>query len=374
MKFLKNVLKRFKNLQVLKRDFLISMNIGDYIGFGESLKDEFKEFVIKIDPEVFVEPSEIETIIKTGILPNKFNDIIYGNLFHYFQVYLPKYISAFANCENLDEGFLYFGINNIGEITGIPVLGEITNKSVQIMIDSVKDSLGLERKNEKEVEYINMLFSEISIEVIKLEKNLEFLDDNGTREINERTEKHIEYLADYKKFLEERNKWLEEIMSFTTKISYIILDKKIRTDIANYIRTSGPQRPEVQKQADILDSDVHIEILNGIQLNDYKNSDENVYYWVMFYKDLIIQEIRSRKPIKPIYTYGAFESIYMNYFQLLTKMRYKFITNNTECNYYVIKIRIPGKKDIPVYYKHPVYDWKWMMKVRSIGSKGPCCI
>ncbi len=374
MKILRNVLKIFKKPLGLKRDFLISMNIGDYIGFDESLKDEFKEFVIKIDPEVFAEPSEIETIVKTGILPDKFNDIIYGNLFHYFQIYLPKYISAFANCENLDEGFLYFGINNTGEITGIPILGELTNESVKVMINSVKDSLGLERKNEKEVEYINQLFSEINVEVIKLEKNLEFLDDSATKEINERTEKYTQYFTDYKNFIEERDKWLEDLMSFTNKISYIILDKKIRTDIATYIREHGPQTLEVQKQANILDSDEPIEILNGVQLSDYKNSEDNVYYWVMLYKDLIVQEIRARKPIKPIYTFGAFELIYMNYFQLLTKLRYKFIKNNPDCNYYIIKIRIPGKKDTPVYYKHPVYDWKWMMKIRANGDKGPCCI
>ena len=338
------------------------MILGDYIGFEESLKDEFKEFVIKIDPELFYDQNEVENIIKTGILPQNFNEIIFGNLYHYFQIYLPKYISAFANCENLDEGILYFGVNNSGEITGIPVLGEINKDDIQFMLKSVKESLSVD------------ILSEIKIDIIKLEKNLDYLDDVGTHEIKEKSEKFLEYRSEFKKYIIQRDKWLEELSSFTNKISYIILDRKIRNDIAKYIKEHGPQKPEVQVQAEILESNQHIEVLNGIQLCDYKSSDENVYYWVMYYKDMIIEEIRKRKPVKPQYIHNSFDIIYTTYFQLLTKMRYKFIQNNPKCNYYMIKITIPGKKETPVYFKHPIYDWKWIRKVRIDTKKGPCCI
>jgi hypothetical protein len=338
------------------------MILGDYIGFNESLKDEFKEFVIKIDPELFFDQYEVENIIKTGILPSKFNDLIFGNIYHYLQIYLPKYISAFTNCENLDEGYLYLGVNNSGEITGIPVLGEIKEEDIKYMLESIKDSLSYD------------ILPELKIEIIKLEKNLDFLEDTGSQEIKEKTIKYLEYVSNFKKYCQERDKWIEELMSFTHKISYIILDRKIRNDISKYIREHGPQTPKVQLQADILESDKEIEVLNGIQLSDYKTSDENVYYWVMYYKDMIIEKIRNRKPIKPMYTHTSFDFVYLNYFQLLTKMRYKFIQNNEECNYYIIKITIPGKKETPIYYRHPVYDWKWMMKIRTEGIEGPCCI
>ena len=75
------------------------MILGDYIGFGESLQDEFKEFVLRLDPELFTDSSHFKEIINTGILPEGFNDIVLENIFHYFRIYLPKYISAFANCE-----------------------------------------------------------------------------------------------------------------------------------------------------------------------------------------------------------------------------------------------------------------------------------
>jgi hypothetical protein len=335
------------------------MILGDYIGFDESLRDEFKEFVIKIDPELFFESGEVENIIKTGILPETFNDIIFSNLYHYFQIYLPKYISAFANCENLDEGILYFGVNNSGEITGIPILGEIKEEDVKYMLTSVKDSLSSD------------ILSELKIEIIKLDKNIDYLDDIGTQEIKAKSDKFLEYFSEFKKYIIERDKWFEELSSFTNKISYIILDRKIRNDIAKYIKEHGSKRPEVQKQAEILESSQHIEVLNGMQLCDYKISDDNVYYWVMYYKDMIIEEIRKRKPIKPLYIHDI---VYVTYFQLLTKMRYKFIQNNPNCNYYIIKITIPGKQDVPIYFKHPVYDYKWIKKVRVDTDKGPCCI
>lgn len=338
------------------------MILGDYIGFDESLKDEFKEFVIKLDTELYFDSEEIQKIVTTGILPYDFDNIIFGNLYHYINIYLPKYISAFANCENIDEGYLYFGVSNSGEITGIPLLGELRKEDVNFMLKSIKNSLSLD------------MLSEIKIDVIKLEKNLDYLEDIATQEIEEKTAKILEYKSEFKKYSEIRDKWFEELTSFTHKISYIILDRKIRNDIAKYIKTHGPKRPEVQKQAEILESDQSIEILNGVQLCDYKNSDDNVYYWVMYYKDMIIEEIRKRKPVKPMYTYNSFDIIYNTYFQLLTKLRYKFIVNNPKCNYYMIKITIPGKKETPVYFKHPIYEWKWLRKVRIEGDKGPCCI
>jgi len=347
------------------------MILGDYIGFDESLQDEFKEFVLRLDPELFTDSSHFKEIIDTGILPNYFNDIVLENIFHYFRIYLPKYISAFANCEELEEGFLYFGVNNSGEITGIPFKGEISEVFLSCLIEKIKQKLSLDSKDKS---FIDDLFEEIQIEFIKLEKNLDYLEDNATEEIKDRIEKYNKYKDEFKEFSFERSKWLDEVMSFNNKISYMILDPKIRSDIAAFTRKHAQGDLAILKQAEILESDEKIEILNGIQLNDYKNSTDNVYYWVMTYKDMIIQEIRSRKPVKPVLSFNPPDNMYVTYFQLLTKLRYKFIINNSECNYYLIKIRIPGKKKRDIYYQHPYYDDRWIKKIRSINEQGPCCI
>jgi len=340
--------------------------LGDYIGFGESLRDEFKEFMFKSDPEMFLTETKIEKAVIEGSLPENFNEVILANLLHYFQVYLPKYISAFSNCDELEEGHLYFGINNIGEITGIPFQGNLTEKDIDILIRQVKDMIFQDEK-EKDGD----LLDQIQVELHQLKIDVDLIPDQTDREIHIRRTKYQEYCEEYKIFVEERAKWLEELNSFNNKISYMILDPKIRADIASYIRKNATHRNNI---AEILESDETIEILNGIQLNDYKSDDNNIYYWVMFYKDYTISKIRARKPVKPEYTQGDLNHLYCDYFKCLTKLRHKFVTLNSKVNYYLLKIIIPGKKNYTTYYKHPIYEWKWMTKIRTIGIQGPCCI
>ena len=82
----------------------MSKILGDYIGFKESLEDEFKEFMFKINPELYFSQKQINSYIKTGILDEKiFNDFVFENLTQYLQIYLPKYISAFGNSEEVKE-------------------------------------------------------------------------------------------------------------------------------------------------------------------------------------------------------------------------------------------------------------------------------
>ena len=81
----------------------------------ESLYVEFKEFCLQEETEVDY------SIVKTGIITNKekFNNDIYKNIRIYFYKYLPKYISAFIN-SNI-KGQLIIGVNDFGEVTGIPI-------------------------------------------------------------------------------------------------------------------------------------------------------------------------------------------------------------------------------------------------------------
>lgn len=347
---------------------MYSRTLGDFIGFEESLENEFKEFTLRSET-ISLDFEKLERTVRKGIFPENFNTIILRNLQNYFQIYVPKYISAFANCEELEEGFLYFGVNDIGEITGIPFSGELKESDLLPFMEKIKTSLSLEYPGN--MEFLDDLFSEIKLEVISLELNQESLPDETEEEITLYKDRYETYCRDFKVFREEQQKWNEEITSFTTKISYMMLDRSVRKKIANYLLENHPERKKV---ADILDSDTRIEVLNGLQLNDYRNDLDSVYYWIMFYKDLNIQGIRVKKPIRPAYVHGDFEHLYGEYFKLLTKLRNKFMTNNSTCTYSLIKMRIPGRKGMDVFYRHPTCEWKWIFKIRSIGIGGPCCI
>jgi hypothetical protein len=66
--------------------------LGDYIGFEESLKDEFKEFMFKITPEFYFSNQQVYDYVKTGVLEERiFNDFVLENLEQYLFNFVDKY-------------------------------------------------------------------------------------------------------------------------------------------------------------------------------------------------------------------------------------------------------------------------------------------
>jgi len=351
----------------------MSWILGDYIGFKESLEDEFKEFMFKITPEFYFSNQQVYDYVKTGVLDNRiFNDFVLENLEQYLQIYLPKYISAFGNSEEVEDGYLYLGVNDSGELTGIPFLGSINQEHIKQILFSIKQWVGVD--NDPENKFRDELIQNVSFDLIPLEVNMDLLEDDE-EELLRLEQRYANFIKEIENYKIQHAKWLEEIQSFTTKISYIMLDKTMRKEIADYIRTNCKE--ERFWIAGLLESDKKIEILNGIQLSDYKNCDNNVYYWIMFYKDYIVNNIRKKKPIKPTNTYGSLSHIYLDYFRGLTKLRKKFILNNPSLTYTILRFRIPGKKykdDKTIFYNQPDFVEKWYHKIRTIGLRGPCCI
>lgn len=352
----------------------MNLILGDYIGFDESLEHEFKEFMFKISPDLYFPSEDIKSFVKSGVLKEKeFNSFVIENLKQYIHFYLPKYISAFGNSDEINEGYLYIGVNNIGEITGVPFLGTLDTEMIQDFINSTQDRIEVDEDNDNILK--REIYKNIKLELIQLEIDMELLQDES-KEIELQEEKYLQDIQEYNKYKIEHTKWIESLNSFTNKISYISLSKEIRKDVALYIREHCPERNNI---ADILESDTYIEILNGIQLTDYKSSNDNVYFWIMFYKDYSVDKIRLRRPKKVFYTYPCIDILYLDTLRNLSKLRRKFIENNTKITYYMIKISIPGRKkfledDKYIYFQHPNINKKWCQKIRVIGIQGPCCI
>jgi hypothetical protein len=142
--------------------------LGNYIGFDESKYNEFKEFSLKFDPIKYLETEEIKEIVETGIISDNFNDIMLMNIDHYFKFYLPKYISAFGNVRKEDDDDIlpehasfYIGVNDFGEITGIPFIGEIDEDHLREILNSIKIFIKTDNDSDE-------LFSNIHIDVIEL--------------------------------------------------------------------------------------------------------------------------------------------------------------------------------------------------------------
>jgi hypothetical protein len=138
--------------------------IGNNIGFGETLEVELKEFTLKKDPMMYYTEEEVRDMIITGnIDPDKFNIMISDNICHFFKYYIPKYLSVFGN-SNIDSATLYMGVNDFGEITGVPFFGEITPEYLESYLDCIKTFISF---NAIDNTNVDELFSQVKFEVIK---------------------------------------------------------------------------------------------------------------------------------------------------------------------------------------------------------------
>ena len=321
----------------------MTLILGDYIGFDESVLHEFKEFTLKIDPISFFDIDDIKEIITTGKLLDNFNDIVIHNLIHYFKFYLPKYISAFGNtkCDE-SNGNLYVGVNDYGEITGIPFIGNLDKD----LITDIKDA-------------------------IKIFLHTYDLDDQIDEYIAHHMKKYKTAKDAYQKFLKDQRNWIDQIEHFTVRMSTFITNPIYRKEVAQFIR-SKTSDPNYIKIAEQLDGDHEFTVLTGSQITEQKNDMNNVYYWVTNFKDISLDYVRSIRPSRIGLTLVNPDDIYPHLFQMLSNLRKRFIENN-DINYYLIKITMPTNYKDHIQFTN-IGNRRIYSKVRDIVDGNPCCV
>jgi len=346
--------------------------LGNYVGFDESKYNEFKEFSLKFDPIKYLETEEIKEIVETGIVPDNFNDIILLNIDHYFKFYLPKYISAFGNVRKEDNDDIlpeyasfYIGINDFGEITGIPFIGKIDEDHLKEMLNTIKIFIRTEND-------IDELFSKINIEVIELKKDISHLDDPIEKILYEYTQKHNENRKLYRDYIQKQIEWVSLIEKYTIKMATYLNDVSYRNQIADYIR-SKTSVPEYLNIADQLNGNYKFTILTGLEIMEHKGDQLNVYHWLTSYKDDTIDYIKQIRPSRPHISIKNNHEMYEYQFIKLTNLRKRFITSSKDMKYYILKI------NIPVNYKENISfcnasNTRIITKVREVIDGRPCCI
>ena len=381
--------------------------LGNYVDFEENLQNEFKEFYLKLDISGFLTFEEIKHMVLTGELCRGFNEIIFCNLKQYINTYLPKYVSAFTNTEEISEGHFYIGINDFGEITGIPFLGELDESVIRSFLEHTKPFLSTSSGDIA----IDSILDSIKIEIIKVESNMLLLEDDTKNELAEYNYKKNEFRRLYKDYILKHTSWVEEMLSYASKLVEYVTDFKLRIAIADFIIQSEDYKlidvngfiiataidgSKLEVKCDKSDLDLIVEILqsnetipvyDSIRLSEIKLEPKNVLYWVMIYKDYMTQIIRQRRPVKPYdYIYNE-EMFYNNMLRCISKMRYKFLKNHDSqdspvftklknqisLNYYIIKFIIPGNNPNEVFYSNMNSEQIWIKKVRGyIGDNVGC--
>ena len=143
----------------------MSLTLGSPFSIQEENENyEFKEFCLENNS---LELEEIIDIIQNGKFNTKLNKLVLSNLFHYLQKYIPKYYASFCN-SNL-KSKLVIGVDDVGEITGIPFKNNI---SKNVIIDYIKNKVFPKIIGDKDINNFN-------IEIIKLKKDKSLLYNNS---------------------------------------------------------------------------------------------------------------------------------------------------------------------------------------------------
>ena len=329
------------------------MILGDFYGQLETKQVEFKEFYLKITPNLILTNEEINYIICTGKLFKKINHIIFLNIKCYLSYYLPKYISCFINSKI--NGKLVIGVNDFGEITGIPFIGQIKKSKIENFISHL------------EINYLQGLTNLnkfISINFIKLDKDINIIDDDANEIIQDMNKRNKLFNSIKQDYIIKKKKWLDKMSLFNTKLIKIIENKDLRSELFEFIslKSNNNKVLELLKTSNTIPFDnVFYRVKNK----------QDIFYWVAKYKDFKINELKKIKPKKIQKPSLINETMILSN---LSDMRYRFIKNNKNLNYYLLEISINCSEcSQPIKFKSPLNNL-WTFRKRINNKYGPSCV
>jgi len=309
-----------------------NLKLGEPLNLVENEKYEFKEFCLDkyTSCSSFTEEETMD-IIKNGIFSPKFNKLIKTNLFYYLQKYIPKYYCSFCN-SNL-KSKLIIGVNDLGEITGIPSF----NLSETEIKNYIKNYV-FKKINGKDIN-----INDFNINVIKLEKDKTMLHD-VSRDllqdyiINKNTRQLIfdEYNKKYKE-------WHTELQIKSGKLIRILNDPLEKQQFINYLNKNKASN----KIINYIKNNNKFIIPRGHNMKQRKEDKNDYIYWLTQFKDKQQKDMVNIKPVKPYYKMCIDPYIILD---KLTDLRYNYI-DNKKINYYIIVIEINGQsKTSPLFY------------------------
>lgn len=330
------------------------MFLGSNLG-KESLNKEYKEFCIQTQLDNIYENKEVYNIIKQGKLDEKFNSIIYQSIETYFNNVIPKYITSFLNAKI--KGQLFLGVDDFGEITGIPFVGNI-NKN--IIINMFHQCLSNYISNITHIEeYVELKILTLSINTDLLNHNkLNLLWDNYQFNLKRKND-------EYKTYYKNRQNWFKKIALYEKKIVSLLNSQPSRNELCEYINMFCVDEDVKQKLCNTLKSNQKI-CINNMSRDDEKN----IFFWTCNFKDYVLSSFLKYRPSKPNIPVRIYPNLI---FSRITPLRLKFIENNDNMNFYVFKIDITKICEQIVYFKFP-YSEQCHYKIRRVtNNNNPFC-
>lgn len=325
------------------------MYLGEQMKKSETLENEYKEFCIKKNVFNYYSQEELNDIIKTGKVNKSFNNMILDNIRLYCDIYVPKYASAFSN-SNVNNGNIQIGVNDHGEVTGIPFYGELYQNHIVKLVEKAKKKFLLDRVVTK-------------VKVVKLKYHDQLIYDNSDEFIMKNTKHNKIYKHIQDNYYFERQKWVEEVLKYSVKLSNIVKNEYTRLKFYIWLRKKNCHMYNeiIQKTSKEIES-----ITNKRQLI---TDEKSIIHWIALYKDETMAKLQGMKPENP--NIIKFYNTSFCLMTQLTDMRVKLYKNNTNINYYKIDIYFENSKNDIIKYKKINSEHIYKSYRKEKGELGP---
>lgn len=318
--------------------------------FKETLSTELKEFFI---PTRFLIDEEKENI-RECILSGKYygNKRVNESIKFTLDKYFLKYLSGWNHSDiELKSGNLYFGIDDDGNICGIPFRGTISKKLIREHIRTLLRKTSLNHRNQEN------LLNKIFIDVIKVNPSKEDTMKKYYYQLDQE-KKRIDQLIEYS---EQYSIWIRRLRRYSTKMIRFLNQKDLREELISFVRENNIENP--QEIIDYINQYEQWEKLPPGNIKELKHNPKQFYFWITTFKDVMVEKIKKERPIYPTIKVINYENFYRS-----AKLMGNLFSSNISINFFVIKINIPNtKKRIRVRTHKGDIIFK-----RKISKTGPC--
>lgn len=315
-----------------------------------------------------------------------FNNSVIETIKNYIDIYLPKYICSYVNPKTeLDEGYLFFGVSNNGDIVGIPYQG------MCIPVDFIEEQI-----NKIFLDYLRFpddtirddVRTFVSVQIIPVDKS-HFITGK-TKLIYKNNQMYQNYIQElkqttnfYEVYSKKRRIWNEMFDTNNLKLCEMINDPKTRKMIWSYIKETTRYSKKyfvnkyshLEKYCDVdnywnlmtkINTQYEFKPLKPKAIFSVKNDPINIYYWITKWKDSKMATLKKVKPKSPKKSIDSNYPIFL--LSQVTKMNPYWIIHNPDLNLFVIKITIEIKNKYVIEFQDPENKWKKIYRTFEYGE------
>lgn len=221
---------------------------------------EYKEFTF-YSGGLNIDTNDAIDLIQT----NKwiFNNHVINSIKNMINTYLPKYTCAYLSSNINDNGLLYFGVNDCGDLIGIPYKGYLDiNKIKYYVKNTFKNNIKLDGN----------IMDYVDIDIIKLDYN-----DELSKSIHPNLLQYYKWLKIYnekkEKYIANKQTWTKLTNRYNSKLCDLVNTPDTRHELIKYIENYNPRNPVIK----LLKSNYKLTHSNMEIVNEHKSDINGIF-------------------------------------------------------------------------------------------------